>query len=137
MKKIAVIGTGYIGLVTGACLADLGNEVICVDIKKEVVETLKKGVVHFYEPGLSQIIEENVSKNRLSFTLDLKHAVQSSDIIFIAVGTPELPDGSTNLSYVMKACEDVAGSVNSDKILVMKSTVPVGTCKKVQEIFNQ
>lgn len=137
MKKISIVGTGYIGLTTGTCLADLGNEVTCVDIKPEVIESLKKGVVHFYEPGLSQIIEENVSKNRLSFTLDLKQAVQSSDIIFIAVGTPESTNGSTNLTYVMKACEDIAKYVNSDKIIVMKSTVPVGTCKRVQELFNK
>ena len=137
MKKISVIGAGYVGLVTGVCLADLGNEVICVDIKPEVIEKLNRGEVHFYEPGLSAIMKENIERKRLVFTTNLKDAVEKSEIIFIAVGTPQGPDGSADISHVITAVHGIADCINNDKILVMKSTVPVGTCKAVQHVFDK
>lgn len=125
--KIAVIGTGYVGLVTGTCLADIGHQIICVDIDKNKIENLKKGIIPIYEPGLSEIVKKNFDQGNLEFTTDTDKAVKESEVVFIAVGTPSLPDGSVNLDYVKKAAEDIARAMNGFKVIVDKSTVPVGT----------
>ena len=134
--KICVIGTGYVGLVAGACFAEMGNDVICVDNNLEKLEKLKKGIIPIYEPGLEDLIETNVKENRLSFTDDLDFAVKTSLICFIAVGTPQDEDGSADMQYVFKVAEDIGKSINSYKIIVDKSTVPVGTAEKVKEIIK-
>ena len=127
MKKITVVGTGYVGLVTGACLADIGHRVICVDIDKNKIENLKKGIIPIYEPGLTEIVKKNFNNGNLEFTTETDKAVKDSEVVFIAVGTPSLPDGSVNLDYVKKAAEDIARAMNGFKVIVDKSTVPVGT----------
>lgn len=127
MKKITVVGTGYVGLVTGACLADIGHRVICVDIDKNKIENLKKGIIPIYEPGLGEIVKKNFDSGNLEFTTDTDRAVKDSEVVFIAVGTPSLPDGSVNLDYVKRAAEDIAKAMNGFKVIVDKSTVPVGT----------
>lgn len=135
MKKIAVIGTGYVGLVTGTLLADFGHKVTCVDIDQAKIEGLKKGNIPIYEPGLDDLVERNVYYKRLSFTTDIKEAVQNSDIIFIAVGTPPKDDGSADLQYVLQVAKDIAYSMNGYKIIVDKSTVPIGTGQKVKKVI--
>ncbi len=137
MKKITVIGTGYVGLVTGACLADIGHQVICVDIDKEKIEKLKKGIIPIYEPGLEEIVKKNFKSGNLQFTTDTKSAVEASEVIFIAVGTPSLPDGTVNLDYVKSAAEDIAKAMNGYKVIVDKSTVPVGTGDVVGRTISQ
>ncbi len=134
--KICVIGTGYVGLVAGACFAEMGNDVICVDNNIEKLEMLKKGIVPIYEPGLEDLIETNVKENRLIFTSDLDYAVKNSLICFIAVGTPQDEDGSADMQYVFKVAEEIGDSINGYKIIVDKSTVPVGTADKVREIIK-
>ncbi len=130
--KISVIGTGYVGLVTGTCLAESGNDVICMDIDKKKIELLNTGVVPIYEPGLEELIKRNVAHGRLSFTTDMSRAVRSSSVIFIAVGTPPGMDGSADLKYVLGAAEEIARYMNGYKLIVNKSTVPVGTADKVR-----
>ena len=137
MKKITVIGTGYVGLVTGACLADVGHQVICVDIDKEKIEKLKKGIIPIYEPGLEEIVKKNFKSGNLQFTTDTKNAVKVSEVVFIAVGTPSLPDGTVNLDYVKSAAEDIAKAMNGYKVIVDKSTVPVGTGDVVGRTISQ
>lgn len=137
MKRITVIGTGYVGLVTGACLADIGHQVICVDIDKEKIEKLKKGIIPIYEPGLEEIVDKNFKSGNLQFTTDTKSAVEASEVIFIAVGTPSLPDGTVNLDYVKSAAEDIAKAMNGYKVIVDKSTVPVGTGDVVGRTISQ
>ncbi len=131
--KIAVIGTGYVGLVTGACFADSGNDVICVDNNIEKLGKLNKGEIPFYEPGLSELVIRNKREERLSFTDDLDSAVKASEIVMIAVGTPPGPDGAADLSAVFAVADGIAYAMNGYKIIVTKSTVPVGTSDKVAQ----
>ncbi len=134
--KICVIGTGYVGLVAGTCLAEMGNDVICVDNNEEKLEKLKQGIIPIFEPGLEELIKINVSENRLQFSSDLKNAVEKSLICFIAVGTPQGEDGSADLKYVCQVAEDIGKAMNDYKVIVDKSTVPVGTADKVTEIIK-
>lgn len=129
--KIAIIGTGYVGLVTGTCLADTGNDVICVDIDKEKVNKLKNNIIPIYEPDLDILFHRNVSSGRLKFTTELKEAADLSDIIFLALPTPPGEDGSADLSYILGVAEQLGNIIDKYKIIVNKSTVPVGTAEKV------
>ncbi len=129
---IAVVGTGYVGLVAGACFADTGNEVICVDINEKKVEALRRGEIPIYEPGLSDMVLRNAKEGRLKFTTSLKEGVQKSEIIFIAVGTPQDEDGSADLTHVLAVARGIGEHMNGPKIIVDKSTVPVGTAEKVR-----
>ncbi len=133
--RISVIGCGYVGLVTGTCLANLGNDVTCMDIDAEKVEKLKKGVVPFFEPGLRDILELNLVGGRLKFTSSIKDAVLGSDVIFIAVGTPSGENGIADLSSVFAVAKDIASCMNSYKVIVVKSTVPPGTCSSIKELI--
>lgn len=133
MNRIAVIGTGYVGLVTGSCISDFGLQVICVDSHSEKIEKLNKGVIPIYEPGLDSIVERNSYYKRLSFTTDIKKAVEECEVIFIAVGTPPNEDGSANLQYVEAVTRDIAQYMNGYRVIVDKSTVPVGTAQMVKK----
>lgn len=135
--KITVIGTGYVGLVAGACFADMGNDVICVDNNKQKLEQLEKGIIPIYEPGLEELVKSNVLEERLEFSSDLDSAVKASDVCFIAVGTPQGEDGSADLQYVLGVAEEIAKAMNGYKVIVDKSTVPVGTAEKVAEIIKK
>jgi UDPglucose 6-dehydrogenase len=130
--KISVIGAGYVGLVTGTCFADNGNDVWCVDIDAKKIERLNKGEIPIYEPGLDQMVVRNVSSERLRFTTDLADAVRRTRIVFLCVGTPSLPDGAPDMRYVHAAAEDVARAMEEHTIIVLKSTVPVGTAAEVR-----
>jgi UDPglucose 6-dehydrogenase len=132
-----MIGTGYVGLVTGICLAHIGHNVTCVDIDTHKIEMLKKGELPIFEPGLEDLLKVNVSDKRLHFTNDIKQAVQNSQVIFIAVGTPPAKDGNANLTNVFEAAHDIAAALNEYKVIVNKSTVPVGTAEKVSEIIQK
>ena len=133
---IAVIGTGYVGLVTGACFAEVGVDVTCVDVDTTKIEKLNKGVIPIYEPGLDQIVEKNVKAGRLHFTTDVSDAVKGSQVVFLAVGTPPKEDGSPDMSYYQQAAKDVAEAMNGYKVLVTKSTVPIGTGKWLREFVT-
>ena len=135
--KIAVVGTGYVGLVVGACLAESGNDVICVDKDEAKVRMLKRGQIPIYEPGLEEIVKRNKSEGRLTFTTQLPGAVKASQIVFIAVGTPQGEDGSADLQHVLAVARDVARSMDGYRVIVNKSTVPVGTAEKVREIVRR
>ncbi|GJM23401.1 MAG: UDP-glucose 6-dehydrogenase [Planctomycetota bacterium] len=130
--RIAVIGTGYVGLVAGTCFAESGNTVVCVDIDEKKVANLHKGKLPIYEPGLDEMVKHNVKEGRLTFTTDVDSAVKAGDIVFIAVGTPPGEDGSADLQYVLAAARSVGKAANGPKIIVDKSTVPVGTAEKVK-----
>ncbi len=133
--KISVIGTGYVGLVTGTCLAETGNEVICVDIDKDKIEKMRRGVVPIYEPHLDVLFERNIKANRLKFTTSLDEGLKHGEIIFLALPTPEDEDGSADLSYILKVSEEIGRKIKDYKIIVDKSTVPVGTADKVFEVI--
>ena len=135
--NVAVVGTGYVGLVAGACFAENGNDVICVDIDEAKVTALKRGQIPIYEPGLEELVVRNSENGRLSFTTSLKDAVQASDVIFIAVGTPQDEDGSADLTHVLAVAKGIGESMNGPKIVVDKSTVPVGTAKLVEKTISQ
>ncbi len=135
--KIAVIGTGYVGLVTGTCLAETGNNVICVDINKEKVKLMQDGKVPIYEPGLENLFHRNIDQGRLSFITNLSEAVIEAEIIFLALPTPPGENGSADLSYVLGAAEDIAKLITEYKVIVDKSTVPVGTAELVAEVFKK
>ncbi len=135
--KITVVGTGYVGLVTGACLADMGNNVMCLDLDADKVAMLQRGEIPIYEPGLAELVERNVSADRLLFTTDVQASVAFGEVQFIAVGTPPGEDGSADLQYVLAAARNVARHMNEPRIVVDKSTVPVGTADKVREAMAQ
>ncbi len=135
--KISVIGTGYVGLVAGACLADMGNNVICVDNNEEKLNRLKQGIIPIYEPGLEELVKSNITENRLEFSSDIDKAVKDSLVCFIAVGTPQDEDGSADLKYVFDVATSIAKAMNGYKVIVDKSTVPVGTADKVTEIIKK
>lgn len=135
--KICVIGTGYVGLVAGACLADMGNYVICIDNNTDKLKQLENGIIPIYEPGLDELVKSNVLENRLKFSSNLDEAVKNSEVCFIAVGTPQNDDGSADLTYVYNVAEEIAKAMNGYKVIVDKSTVPVGTAEKVTEIIQR
>lgn len=137
VKKIAVIGTGYVGLVSGTCFAEIGNKVACCDIDESKIRSLKNGVIPIYEPGLADLVEKNVLDRRLSFTNDIPSAIRASDIIYIAVGTPMSKTGEADLTYVKAAAKTIGEHLNGYKVIVNKSTVPVGTGKLVQSIVQK
>ena len=134
--KISVLGTGYVGLVAGTCFAENGNDVICVDLNKEKIEKLKNGEIPIYEPGLEELVKRNTKEGRLKFSTDSAASIRSTDIVFIAVGTPSSVDGSADLEMFLKAAETIADNMTSPKIIVNKSTVPVGTAAKVRAVVS-
>lgn len=135
--NIAVAGTGYVGLVTGACMAEKGHSVICVDIDESKVATMKKGISPIFEPGLDEVLKSNYDAGRIDFTTDYVKAYSNAEIIFIGVGTPEREDGSANLDYVYEVCSQIAENVTRDCLVVIKSTVPIGTNDRVEEFLKE
>jgi len=135
--NVAIIGTGYVGLVSGAGFAETGNHVICMDVVPEKIEKLKQGIIPIFEPGLEEIVKFNAAEGRLKFTTDLDEAVHNSQVIFLALPTPPGEDGSADLSYVLRTAEKIAGIITEPKVIVNKSTVPVGTADRVQKIFDE
>jgi UDPglucose 6-dehydrogenase len=135
--KVCVVGTGYVGLVTGTCLAEMGNDVVCVDNNTDKIQSLKDGRIPIYEPGLEELVKSNTAEGRLTFTTDLPRAVKQSQICFIAVGTPQGEDGSADLTYVLEVAKAIAQAMDSYKVIVTKSTVPVGTADKVRALVAQ
>ena len=134
---IAVIGTGYVGLVTGACFAEFGVEVTCVDVDETKIDKLNNGIIPIYEPGLDTIVEKNTHAGRLHFTTDIKQAVRDAVVVFLAVGTPPKEDGSPDMSFYQQAARDVAEAMNGYKVLVTKSTVPIGTGKWLRQFVTE
>src|SRR5678815_1345684 len=135
--NICVVGTGYVGLVTGAVFADLGNDVVCVDKITAKVDALRAGQMPIYEPGLEEMVSRNVADGRLAFTTDLPAAVRRSDVVFIAVGTPPKDDGETDLSQVEGVAAEIGRAMDRYKVVVNKSTVPVGTGELVREVITR
>ena len=135
--RIGVIGTGYVGLVSGACLAETGNHVICADINEQIINSLNQGISPIYEPGLEPLLKHNLAENRLQFTTDVGECVEQSEIVFIAVGTPAGKDGEVDLSQIITAAETIGKHLNDEKIIITKSTVPVGTATMVREIIER
>ena len=135
--KIVVIGTGYVGLVTGTCFAEMGNDVVCVDIDQQKIENLKKGIIPIYEPGLENLVISKHKKGTLHFTSTLKDAMEDTDVAFIAVGTPMGEDGSADLNYVLNVASELGQNMNNSMVIVDKSTVPVGTADKVRKLFKK
>jgi len=135
--KIAVVGTGYVGLVTGACLAEVGTDVVCVDVNEEKINKLNKGILPIYEPGLDDLVERNTKKSRLHFSTKLEEAIVDAQVAFIAVGTPPGEDGSADLQYVIAVADAIGKSMNGYMVVVTKSTVPVGTALKVRTAIQK
>src|SRR5215468_578480 len=133
---IAVIGSGYVGLVTGACFAEFGVDVACVDVDADKIAQLSRGQATIYEPGLDQLLQKNLQAGRLTFTTDLQSAVEPASVVFLAVGTPPMPDGSADLTFVDNAARAVATHIRSYKVVAMKSTVPVGTGKRLSALIK-
>ena len=132
--KISVAGIGYVGIVTAVCLASKGHDVTCIDVDKEKILKLKDGISPIYEEGLEELMKEN--KERLTYTVDCKIAYKDADVIFVGVGTPEKEDGSANLTYIYSVCDQIAQTVNKNCVVVIKSTVPVGTNQKIEDYIN-
>uniref|UniRef100_UPI00064B04D7 nucleotide sugar dehydrogenase n=1 Tax=Geobacillus sp. ZGt-1 TaxID=1631556 RepID=UPI00064B04D7 len=138
MKKIAVVGTGYVGLVTGVCLSDIGHYVTCVDIDERKVEKMKQGISPIYEPGLDELMKRNIERGRLHFTTSHEEAFRDAEVIYIAVGTPQKEDGSADLRFVEQAARDIAAHIERDGVVIAtKSTVPVGTNEKIRAWIQQ
>jgi UDPglucose 6-dehydrogenase len=137
MKRVCVVGSGYVGLVTGACLADFGNAVVCIDVDADRVEKLKAADLPIYEPALQELVERNIERGRLSFSSEMAFAIKSSEIVFICVGTPSLPGGAVDMSFVYKAAATIGEYMEDYKIIVNKSTVPVGTGDAVAELIRK
>ena len=135
--KLCIIGTGYVGLVSGTCFAETGNNVICVDIDAKKVERMRNGEIPIYEPGLDVLFERNTNQGRLTFTTDLAAAIEDAEIIFLALPTPPGEDGSADLSYILGVASDLSKIIKSYKVIVDKSTVPVGTAEKVHAILAE
>ncbi len=135
--KVIVVGTGYVGLVTGACLADIGVDVCCVDVNKEKIENLKQGILPIYEPGLDAIVKHNFERERLSFYTNIEACIDDADAIFIAVGTPTGEDGSADMKYVLEVANDIGKSIKNYAVIITKSTVPVGSSEKVRTTIQQ
>ncbi|WP_181349601.1 UDP-glucose/GDP-mannose dehydrogenase family protein [Thalassobacillus sp. CUG 92003] len=135
--KISVIGTGYVGLVTGVCLTDVGHQVTCIDIDEKKIESMKKGHSPIYEPGLDELMKKNIKAGRLYFTSDYASGVKDAEVVVIAVGTPQSKDGSADLQYLEKACRSIAQSLQNDTVVVTKSTVPVGTNEYVAKVIRE
>lgn len=136
IMKVSIIGTGYVGLVTGTCLSDLGNDVICVDVNEEKIKKLQRGVIPIYEPGLAEMVKKNYELGQLKFTTEIKEALDNSNICFIAVGTPMGEDGSADMQYVLEAASSIGKYMTHDMYVVDKSTVPVGSSRKVTDAIN-
>ena len=134
--QIAVVGTGYVGLVTGVCLAEVGHTVLCVDTNEEKIRKLRAGTPPIYEPGLEGLLRRNAEHERLSFTTDLSQALAGAEAVFIAVGTPQGEDGSADLQYVKAVARDVGRLADRDMLVIVKSTVPVGTCDAVEAVVT-
>jgi len=137
MNNIAVIGTGYVGLVTGTCLSEFGFDVTCIDNDEKKIEKLKQGEIPIFEQGLASMVKENYQNGRLHFVSEYKEAIQNAEVIFIAVGTPPKEDGSADLNYVLDVVQCIAKYMNEYKIIVNKSTVPVGTAKRVRQLLKE
>ena len=136
--KLCMIGTGYVGLVSGVCFSDLGNDVICVDRDIQKIDGLKKGVIPIYEPGLDELVLKNYKNKRLKFSTDLKDSISKSDIIFICVGTPtKKKDNSADLSQIYNVAKEIRSSISKFKIIITKSTVPVTTGDEIEKIISQ
>ena len=133
--KLGIIGTGYVGLVSGVCFAENGNNVICMDVDAGKIAKLKTGDPVIYEPGLEELLKKNIEENRVTFSTSLKEVVAGSDVIFLCLPTPPLEDGSVDLTRVIDVAEKMAKYINSYKVIVSKSTVPVGTCDKLKKII--
>jgi UDPglucose 6-dehydrogenase len=135
--NICVVGTGYVGLVSGTCFSEKGNKVTCVDLDSEKVENLKKGIIPIYEPGLEELVKKNINEKRLFFTTEISTAIKDAEVIFIAVGTPPKPNGEADLQYVENVARSVGKHIDSYKVIVTKSTVPVGTGKYIKRIIEE
>ena len=135
--KIGVVGTGYVGLVTGTCFANSGNTVTCLDINAEKIARLEQGEIPIYEPGLAELVRRNAQAGRLRFTTDTATAIRDADVVFLAVGTPPSADGSADLSALWKVVDSIAPHLQSDAIVVTKSTVPVGTCAGIEQRLKE
>ncbi len=137
--NLAIVGTGYVGLVSGTCFSELGLNVVCVDVNEQKIEDLKKGIIPIYEPGLERMVMRNVAANRLRFTTSLKDELDNVDVIFIAVGTPPGEDGSADMRYVLEVAKTIGENINSYKLVVVKSTVPACltlTLFKLEKYYN-
>jgi len=134
--RIAVVGTGYVGLVSGTCLAEVGHSVTCVDLDERKINKLKQGISPIYEPGLDALIRQNIGHERLKFTKSIEDGLKSADVAFIAVGTPEGEDGSADLSYVKAVAKSIGETCQGNLLVIVKSTVPVGTCDLVDETIQ-
>ena len=134
--KIGIIGSGYVGLVAAACFAEMGNDVVCIDVDKSKIDKLKKGIIPIYEPGLSTLVKDNFAKGSLKFSIDINDALSVSEVIFIAVGTPMGDDGSADLQYVLQVAQSIGENMQHHLVIVDKSTVPVGTADKVTETIQ-
>jgi UDPglucose 6-dehydrogenase len=135
--KIAIIGTGYVGLVTGTCFAEMGTEVFCVDVDNKKIENLKKGILPIYEPGLDEMVARNYEAGRLCFTTDIKEVINQVEVLFCAVGTPPDEDGSADLKYVLDVARSVGKYMDRYVLVVTKSTVPVGTAEKIKKAVKE